>query len=155
MALTSSVAATLRSAVTSDANISTQVAQANWPDIANYYNATVSTILWRKDISIQDFVGSFVWSEISSFTVDQSQRLAILTQTPFVDATNSNIRQGFASVLTSSNAPQTQAALIALGKRNSTRFEALFTTAAGSSAAVSSQYGTVLIPLDVQSAMGA
>jgi len=154
MSLSSSAAAKLRASITSNAAVSSQLAQADWPGIANFYNVTNAAILWRKDLSIQDFVGGFVWAEVSTFTSDQTQRLTILTQPPFVDATNANIRNGFASVFTASAAPSTQAALLALAQRPATRFEALFTTAAGL-ATVSSQYGVVLSNTDVQSAMGA
>jgi hypothetical protein len=149
MPLTSTQAAVLRAAVTSDASVSSFVAQANWPAIAANYNGNTTTVIWRANVTPNELLATFVGSEVIARPSTALQLQQMLLQAPVLDATNSNVRAQFSAIFPSSSASSTLANLIAVSQRVATKYENLFVTAQ-----VSSVFGYVLSTIDVQSAMG-
>lgn len=149
MALTSSQEAVLRAAVTSDASVSSAVAKNDWFTIATVYNTVATTFVWRADVSPNQIQGSIVGSEAVVQGVQQLQLLQTLLQSPTLDATSQRVRQQFGTIFPVSSAASTSANLTSVAQRAATKFEQLFVVSS-----VTSVYGYVLSPLDVQKAMG-
>jgi hypothetical protein len=148
MSLTAAQYATLRAAVSSDASVSSFVAQQNWFSTALAYNQPTTTQIWRADITPVQIQGGIVASEAIAQSPQALQMAQLLLSAPLIDATKPNVRAQFAAIFPGSSAASTIANLTAIAQRNATKFENLYV-----SSAVSSVYGYVLSPADVQQAM--
>ena len=118
-----------------------------FPQIAAALNAATGTLIWRSDLTPALLNTAIVWSEWLLLTQAQRDAYAVLTNGATVDATNANIRTGFSTVL--SGATQTLTNLTALAQRAATVFENLFVTGG-----VSTAFGIIVGPADVQAALG-
>lgn len=137
--------ATFKVAINGDANLSAARAAGDQGAIAAYYNAAGTGTIWRPSISVGELNTAIVWSEFSAMTVGkQNAYLAMVLAS--VDATNANIRAGFASIFAGLTS---LANLTALAQRVPTRYEALFTTAQ-----VCSVFGRQVSVADVAEALG-
>lgn len=136
-----------KAAILADANLVVQRAAGDQGAIAAYYNANGSGSIWKPAISAAQLNTAIVWSEfILGTPAVQNGYFALLQGDP-IDATNANIRAGFASIF--AGATVSLANLTALAARTPTRFEALFTTAN-----VCSCFGQLVTPADVAQALG-
>lgn len=113
--------------------------ESNYTKIAEFYNNNYSPaeLFWNPQIGIEDILSNIVWSEFISLSQGQRDAFNALTQGGCVDATNANIRTGFASIFVNPSATFTN--LQNLSRRNATNLEKLFETSGGS--LVSSVFG--------------
>ncbi len=148
MALTPSQLVTLKAAVTSDATVVGAVTAHDWFSIAGNYNASVTSVIWRNDILPSELLTAIVGSEAIKQSAQQLQLAQLLLTEPRIDATNLVVRAQFGSIFPASSAVSTSANLVTVAQRFATKFEALFVTSQ-----VSTVYGYVLSPADVQQAM--
>jgi len=148
MSLTSSQAATLKAAITSDAAMSSAVAAANWFSIAGNYNVLTTNVIWRADVTPGQVQSAIAGSEAVKQSAQQLQLAQLLLTSPLIDASNSTVRAQFGAIFPASSAVSTNAALIVMAQRFSTKFEQLF-----AASQVTTVYGYVLSPADVQQAM--
>ncbi len=147
--LTSTQAATLKAAITSDAAVSSAVSAHNWFAIAANYNALTTTQIWRSDVTQQQVLSAIVGSEAVKQSAQQLQLAQLLLTEGSIDATSPVVRGQFGSIFPSSSAASTSANLTTIAQRQATKFENLFV-----SSLVSTVYGYTLTPDDVQNAMG-
>lgn len=150
MPLTPAQEAILQAAINADASVSSAVAKADWYSIAGLYNLQTTSMVWRADITPEQIQAGIVASEAIAQSPQALQMAQLLLSTPLIDATKPNVRAQFATIFPASSAAVTLTNLTAIGQRQATKFENLFV-----SSQVSSVYGVVLSPLDVQRAMGA
>ena len=166
MSLTSSQAAALKASASSDATVTSFIARSDWFSVALNYNGPTTTKVWRPDFTITEMVNGSVlgpgidWTEYAAINSDQKQQYLSLTQSDTLDLTKGNVRiaigQVFPAVSSASAvaAPSTRANLLNISARFGTKYETLssFTVSAGANS-VTSVYGYVLQPGDVQQAM--
>ena len=149
MALTSSQAATLKAAVTSDATVAGALSAHDWFSIAGNYNVPSTNLIWRADVTPAQVQSAIAGSEAVKQSPQQLQLAQLLLTSPFVDASNSTVRAQFGAIFPASSAGSTSANLTTIAQRFSTKFEQLFVTSQ-----VTTVYAYVLSPADVQNAMG-
>ena len=118
----------------------------NMEALAAYYNTVASpqVDLWRPNILPSEVIPVIVMSEYIALTAVKQNGLLLYMQGVYIDATNVNTRNGFASIFTSGTSLTN---LTALAKKAATNFENLFT-----SNNVSSVFGQVVTPSDIFSA---
>jgi hypothetical protein len=148
MALTATQSITLKNAITSDASVTSFIANQDWNSIAANYNTNATTLIWRNDIKTQEIVASIVGSEGVKQSVGQMQLLQVLLIYPQIDATSVTVRGQFGAIFPASSAVSTNANLTSVAQRFATKFESLYV-----SNQVSSLYGYILQGSDVQGAM--
>ena len=123
--MTPSQLTTLKVAMLADANLTTYVTNGDDGAIANYYNSTGVSTLWRPVITIAELNNAIVWSEFAGLTVALQNTYLAMTQGGVIDSTQANIRGGFTTVFTGKSS---LANLISLSQRTATKFEDIFTT---------------------------
>lgn len=136
--------ATFKAAVLAEPALAALRTAGDQGGIAAYYNAQGASSVWRPVITIAELNTAIVWSEFIALTQGQRDAYMALISAPSIDATKTNVRNGFASIF----AATSLANLTALAQRLGTRFELLFTTAQ-----VSAVFGQVVSPADVAAAM--
>ena len=114
--------------------------------ISAYYNAAGTGNIWRPSIDIAELNTAIVWADFAGRTAAQRDTYLAMISPGFIDATSSNIRDGFTAVFGAGSPSLTQ--LAALAQRTPTRFEQLFTTNA-----VSAVFGQSVSPTDVAYAL--
>lgn len=134
----------LKTAINGDANLAAARTAGDMGTIAAYYNAPGTGMIWRPAISVGELNTAIVWSEFIALTQGQRDAYFAMIQAS-IDATNANVRSGFASIFSG----QSLTNLTALAQRTPTRFEALFTTAQ-----VSTAFGQIVLVADVAAALG-
>src|SRR5574337_1025443 len=146
--LTASQLAALKADIGGQSSLTADVAAANWPAIAAFYNAPSSpaVTIWREDVKPSEIVAAITGSEFVALTAIKQSLLSLLLMPGVVDATSANVRADFSAIFASGSS---LTALTTLAQRTATRIEALFTTAQ-----VSATYGYELTAADVQQAMG-
>jgi hypothetical protein len=148
MALSTSQAQAIATAVASDAALAALAAVNGWPQIAAAMNSASSpaVTIFRPDVPT-----SAILSAIAAAGMPAAAGLIAYVQMMLsvgtVDATSATVRAGFAAAFAGKAA--TLAALTAASQRTATRFEALFVTAQ-----VSTAYGLTVSADDVKSALG-
>lgn len=137
--LTSAQLATLKAAVLADstANAFPNTGDGNF-ECAAYLNTVpaVPTQLWRPDIQPTEVSATITMSAFVALTAIKQNGLLLLTQGS-VNATAANVRTAFSDIF---GAGASLTALTALAQRAGTRFEVIFSSAAGV-ANVSTMYG--------------
>lgn len=120
----------------------------NLETLANYYNANASpqVDLWRPDVSPFELQKVIVMSAYVALTAVKQNGFMVYLQSPVLDATNQNIRDGFTTIF---GAGATLTALTALAKKPATNFENLFIGVIQSGAFVSSVYGQQVTYQDI------
>lgn len=96
--------------------------------IAEWYNGVGSCVIWRNAVRPSEYREAIVWSVVDGLTAGKREVFVWMTQglTIPIDATKPNIRQGIADVFGAGSA--TGIALVALSKRNASRFEDIWAT---------------------------
>lgn len=124
--------------------------ESNYAKIAEFYNSDFSpaTLFWNPEVSVESVIANIVWSDFINLSQGQRDAFMALTQGGYLDATNANIRTGFASIFV--NPSTTFTNLQNLSRRNATNLEKLFETSGGS--LVSSVFGYKVTPGDIQTA---
>lgn len=151
MSLTQTQLLTFKAAINADATALAMKNAGNTGGIATYYNQTNGVDkVWRPDLSIGELNTAIVWSEFISFTVAKQNGYFAMTQGGNVDATSTNIRNGFTSIFTGTTSLTN---LTALAARLATRFEVVFGTLATNY--VSTMYGYLVTDADVVAAINA
>lgn len=98
---------------------------ADLGSVSNWFNASSGTgFYWRANISTAELNTAIVWSEFALLSALLQNTYAAMISSGFVDATSTNIRNGFSTVFVGVSLTN----LAALAKRIPTRLEALFTT---------------------------
>lgn len=95
--------------------------------VAAYYNASAAVgYYWRPSIGVAELNTAIVWSEFVALPVATQNAYLALTQGGTVDATNANVRSGFASIFA---ATVSLTNLVAISKARPTNLQSLFTAA--------------------------
>lgn len=149
----SSLYPALKTNIQGQGTLAAAVAAADWFTVAAFYNAGSGVQVWLPVVSVDALKNAIDWTAAagSGFQqLNQAQRdtYSALTQGSSVDATQANIRAGFASIFSASIAT----ALALLSQRQGTRLEILFSVAGPPN--VSNVFGQRLTADDVQKAMG-
>ena len=151
MSLTAAEKTTLKAAITGDAtaNAFPNTGDGNF-DLAVYLNTVPAapTSVWRADIDPAEIGGAVVMADFIALTAVKQNGLILLTQGSRVDASQANVRTGFSSTF---GAGATLTALTALAQRAGTRFEVIFSSAAGA-ANVSTKFNVKVTATDVADA---
>lgn len=122
------------------------IAESNYKVLAEFYNSYTNQNIWKPDLKVTELSKAIVMSAFIALTAIKQNGYFVLTQGEFIDATNSNIRAGFASIFGAGTATTNN--LTALAQRFATNFEFLFTTAN-----ISSLYGYILTEDDIREAI--
>ncbi len=120
------------------------IAESNYKALIKFYNSSTNNNIWKPDLKVTELSKAIVMSAFIALTAVKQNGYFVLTQGEFIDATNANIRAGFASIF---GAGATTNNLTALAQRFATNFEFLFTTSN-----VSSLYGYILTEDDIREA---
>lgn len=146
MALSTAQLATFKSAILGDAALSNARNAGDQGAIAAYYNAPGAGSIWRPNIGASELNTAIIWSEFTTLTIVVQNAYFALLQAGVIDATNANVRAGFATVFSGKT---TLTNLTSLAARTPTKFEALFTTSN-----VCSCFGQTVTVADVAQALG-
>jgi hypothetical protein len=149
--LTSAQLATLKAGILADSTAAAfpNTAQGNY-DCAAYLNAGSSpaVMIWLPSVSVSVINNAIDWTAgangFISLTVSKQNAYFALTQGGVMDATQANIRAGFQAIFPAAIVTAIQG----VAQRNSTRFEAMFTTAS-----VCSLFGRQVLPNEVNAAL--
>ena len=146
--LTPAQLAAIKTDISAQSSLTADVASANWPAVAAFYNAPSSpaVTVWRADVKPSEIVAAITGTDFTNLTAIKQSLLLLLLTPGVVDATSSNVRADFSAIFPIS---ASLTALTNIAQRTATRIEALFTTAQ-----VSATYGYTLTAADVQQAMG-
>lgn len=148
--LTSTQLATLKTDIQGQGSLAAAVAAADWFTVAQFYNAASATSVWMPNLSTQLVLATANWAAFATKTVQLQNTFLAMTSQATVDATNTNIRNGFGAVFQGADLT----ALATVAARTATRLEALFVTVAGPPI-VSAVFGYAVGADEVQKAMGA
>lgn len=104
--------------------------------IAAAYNALASPTfwVWRTSVPTKDVKLGIVWTEYIGRSQGERDALTFMLSNGFINAADTNIRQGIADVFSGPSGVGSRTNLIALAKRHATRAEKLFATGEGSEA---------------------
>ena len=131
--------------------LETAVAIGNDVAVAAYYNALASPAvkIWLPRVTIDQLNGAVVWTDFVGLTALKQNTYIAMTQAGFVDASDAQVRSGFAAAFGAASASIT--AITAMAQRDASRLEALLST--GSGTRVTAVFGYVLMHLDVARAL--
>ena len=144
MSLTTAQKTTLKAAMLIDSNVIAIVGQDQ--KVADYYNAASSTAIWIPNLPRSVVIANTNWVAFAAKTALLQATFTALLLDGTVDATNTNIRNGFGSVFSGADLT----ALSNVAQRLGTRLEVLFSS--GGPPAVSTMYGYTLTDTDVNAA---
>jgi hypothetical protein len=151
MSLTTAQQAILATDINSAANagaLGAFITAADWPSIANFYNAASATQVWIPNLPVTIVLAATNWTTFAIKTALQQSTYIAMTSQPTLDATNVNYRNGFAAVFSGVDLT----VLSNIAQRVATRLEALF--GSGGPPITSTLFGVTLGPGDVQQALG-
>jgi hypothetical protein len=150
MSLTTAQLATLKAAILADptANAFPNTSDGDFA-CAAYLNAVpvAPTQLWRPDVTQAEIAKNVLMSEFAGLTAIKQNGLLLITQSPFIDATNANIRAAFTTIFTSGTSLTN---LTAVAQRPGTRFEVIFSS--GGPPATSTMFNVQVSGQDVTTA---
>lgn len=112
----------------------------NTPDanyqIAQAYNLLADPVwvVWKTMIPTSDIKKAMVWTEYVGRSTGEQNAFALMIADGVINASDVNVRAGFADIFSGPNGATTRANLTALAKRSATRAEQLFSTGTGSDA---------------------
>jgi hypothetical protein len=156
--LTTAQLATLKTDIQAQGTLAAAVSAADWQTVAAFYNANSSSAIWLPSVPVATLASAIDWSTTALTggnggfqSLAQAARDAYfaLTQGGSVDATQTNVRNGFSSIFPANVA----SALAAVAQRTATRLEVLF--GSGGPPVVSALFGYQVTASEVQKAMGA
>lgn len=147
--LKTNILANLNTVAGSD-TISNHMANSNWQAIADYYNsvAVPAKDLCRPDVSNYELAKNIVMSAYVTLTAVRQNGFMVYLQSPILDATSQNIRDGFTTIFGAGS--QTVINLTALAKKPATYFEVLFIGSIVSGAYISTVYKYEVTAYNVQ-----
>lgn len=133
MALTESQRSTLAAHIRAnqDAGVVAALAIRDDQAVAAHYNEVSAFYVWREAVPPDEYREEITWTEVDTLNAGAARIWEWVTQnmTAPLDATKVNVRQGIADAF---GAPtSTRAALIAVGKEQSTLCESIFATGTG------------------------
>lgn len=105
--------------------------------IADTYNtiANPAFVVWRTDITNDEINSSVDWSEVVGLTTNKLLSFTLLKNQSIINAAIPSVRGAFTEIFPVNQQPVTNAALVALAKRNATRGEKLFSAGTGTTVA--------------------
>ncbi len=151
MSLTTAQQATLAADINSAGNAAALggfITAADWPSIANFYNAASATQVWIPNLPVTTVLAATNWTAFAAKTALQQNTYLTMTSQATLDATNINYRNGFGVVFSGLDLT----ALSNVAQRAATRLEAVF--GSGGPPITSTLFGYTLSPGDVQQALG-
>ena len=138
MQLTTAQAATLKAAILAEANATLVAALAVRDDtgVADWYNATTATVVWRSHVQLAEVGKAFVATSLSSMTSLNNDRLVsfALYNGDGINPSRADHRAFFDDVFSPTSGAPARTALATLWRRTATRAEALFATGIGTTA---------------------
>jgi hypothetical protein len=104
--------------------------------IAAAYNLAASPVwrVWKSSVTTADCKDVVNWTEYIGRSVGERGAFEFLLSNGTINPSRSNVRQGIADMFSGAQGQVTRLALLALGKRDATRAEKLFSTGTGSDA---------------------
>lgn len=158
MALTPAQMATVKADILANNDLNTQPNNTDGAfEIARLYNlqASPAWTVWKTNVSLNDIGKKFNGTELAGLTTGNQTRLQTIAAYLIggVDPSIIDNRAFFDDVFSGAGGTNTRAALLALWKRTSTRFEKLLSTGTGSDAVPATLgYQGVVSYQDIQAA---
>jgi hypothetical protein len=151
LALTPAQLATLKTAILAEPSLSTAVATADDQAIANWFNepSSPAVAVWKPVVDIQALNSAIAWADMVVLTQEKQLTYQSMIWANQVDMTDNQVRQGLKAVFGAASTSYT--AIVAIGQRTATRYEALFSSGAGPK--VSTVFGEALTPQAVSTAL--
>lgn len=141
MNLTTAQKATLKTDVQANSDTNTLYLAGNLGGLSALYNLDAVPDYWvfRTNVPINDVGNTFNATELAGLTSLNTQRLQNLAAWSGlgVNPTTAGVRQFFADIFSGAGGQLTRSALDILWRRKATRFEKVFATGAGTTAAPS------------------
>lgn len=102
-------------------------------EIAMAYNLTASPqfVVWKTDIPTSEAKQAMVWTEFIGRSAGEREAWQFMISNHTLNAADVNIRQGIQDIFNGPNGINTRTNLIAIAKRDATRYEKIFATGAG------------------------
>lgn len=129
---------TLRTAILAEPTLAADWAAGNDSTVAAFFNEVASPafVVWKSQVMPSDYREALVWTEIDTRSVGQARIWEWMTMdnTLPIDPSRPNIISGINNAFAGAGAASTRNAMIALCKRNATKFEKLYATGTGSDA---------------------
>jgi hypothetical protein len=102
--------------------------------IAAAYNLAASPAwrVWKSSITTSDCKDVVNWTEYIGRSAGERAAFEFLLSNGIINPSRANVRQGIADMFSGTQGQITRLALLALGKRDATRAEKLFSTGTGS-----------------------
>jgi hypothetical protein len=104
--------------------------------IAAYYNVIASPAwrVWKTSVSTAEIKDAINWTEYIGRSVGERSAFELLVSNHVINPAKANVRQGISDMFSGVQGQVTRNALLALGKRDATRAEKLFSIGTGSDA---------------------
>ena len=137
MALTTTQLQALKAEINADPVLSVQPLNSDGAFfIANELNklASPAFIVWRTNVPTSDVKKAVVWTEYIGRSAGEQNAFALMISNGIVNASDANVRQGFADIFSGPSGVNSRANLTAISKRSSTRAEKVLATGTGSDA---------------------
>jgi hypothetical protein len=100
--------------------------------LAELYNADTTFIVWRTNVTPDEYREAIVWTEVDALTSGSKYRIwewLTMNMTAPINASSANVRQGLADCWASNTTTRPQ--LLAIAKRAATKAEKVFATGTG------------------------
>lgn len=131
--LTQAQSDTLRAMIAADTTANAMGQAGDDAGLSAWLNTPdAAYIVWRTNMTIAECNQVMVWTEIDGLTVGKARIWEWMRSMGTLDASQTNIRQGFSDAFTTATA--TKAAITALAKRQATRAEKKLATGTGTTA---------------------
>lgn len=139
MSLSTAQYQTLKTAIAADPQLAAQpMTSAGAQNIADALNAIASPawVVWKTNVTVTQIGDKLNGTELAGLSSLNHTRLqtVIIMSSAGVNPSLADRRQFFDDIFSGAGGTNTRAALLALWKRNATRFEKLYTTGTGSDA---------------------
>lgn len=123
--------------------------------MAELYNvqAVPDFTVWRSNIPTSDVKKAINWTEYIGRSVGERSAFELIVSNGIVNASDANVRAGFADIFSGPQGATTLAALTAIAKRLATRIEKLLATGTGSDGSPATMgFEGLISGLDIQAA---
>ena len=132
MALTEAQRTTLAAHIraNTDQAVIDALAARNDTELASLYNAESSYVVWQSVVTVPEYKGALVWSEVDALTAGKARIWEWVTgnQTVDLDATDLNIRQGILDAFAGTTSLDQ---LTNVAKKNATLAQSIYATGTG------------------------
>lgn len=82
--------------------------------------------IWRTGIPMSDVYGAVDWAEFVGLAATPREAFRLITSTEVLDADSANIQNALGQIFTSTDAPNSRAALMSLAQKQGSRAEVLW-----------------------------